>query len=91
MPDTATWSPGPWAVSAVSTNTLDFGVDTLWPWTSKVTLMKAVFWSALIWWEPMGVYGLWTTETWGSFSTLAIMVLMEASTEGSVTRVPLVV
>ena len=53
--------------------------------------MKAVFWSALIWWEPMGEYGLWTSETWGSTSTLAIMVLMEASTEGSVTRVPLVV
>ncbi len=54
-PDTATWRCGPWAVSAVLTNVLACAVVTFWPCTSKVTLMKAVCLSALIWWAPTGV------------------------------------
>ncbi len=51
-PDTATWRCGPWADSAALTKSLDWVTSTFWPWTSKVTLMKAVVPLALTWWGP---------------------------------------
>ena len=53
-PATATCTVGPLAVSAVATNCLATSVEMFWPSSSKVTVAKAVVWSALIWALPNG-------------------------------------